>query len=76
MAERIRYNMLLENLVCICVKNFIRICPPLIISEAQIDEIVGRLETAVQRAQAGFPKDVDFTGSSSLAANERRERIA
>jgi 4-aminobutyrate aminotransferase-like enzyme len=76
MAERIRYNMLLENLVCICVKNFIRICPPLIISEAQIDEIVGRMETAVQRAQAGFPKDVDFTGSSSLAVSDRRERIA
>jgi len=76
MAERIRYNMLLENLVCICVKNFIRICPPLIISEAQIDEIVGRLEQAVQRAQAGLPKDIDFTGSSSLAANNRLERIA
>ncbi|MFQ5995710.1 MAG: aspartate aminotransferase family protein [Acidiferrobacterales bacterium] len=76
MAERIRYNMLLENLVCICVKNFIRICPPLIITEAQIDEIVGRLQTAVQRAQAGLPKDVDFTSSSSLAANSRRERIA
>jgi 2,2-dialkylglycine decarboxylase (pyruvate) len=76
MAERIRYNMLLENLVCICVKNFIRICPPLIITEAQIDEIVGRLEKAVQRAQAGFPKDIDFTGSSSLAANDRLERIA
>jgi 2,2-dialkylglycine decarboxylase (pyruvate) len=75
MAERIRYNMLLENLVCICVKNFIRICPPLIISEAQIDEIAGRLEQAVQRAQAGLPKDIDFTGSSSLAAN-RLERIA
>jgi 4-aminobutyrate aminotransferase-like enzyme len=76
MAERIRYNMLLENLVCICVKNFIRICPPLIISEAQIDEIVGRLEQALLRAQAGFPKDIDFTGSSSLAANNRLERIA
>jgi len=76
MAERIRYNMLLENLVCICVKNFIRICPPLIISEVQIDEIVGRLEQAVQRAQAGLPKDIDFTGSSSLAANDRLERIA
>lgn len=69
MAERIRYNMMLENMVCICVKNFIRLCPPLIITDAQIDEIVGRLETAIQRAQAGFPKDVDFTSSSSLAAN-------
>ncbi|MFQ6024370.1 MAG: aspartate aminotransferase family protein [Acidiferrobacterales bacterium] len=76
MAERIRYNMMLENLVCICVKNFIRVCPPLIVTEAQIDEIIGRLETAIQRAQAGFPKDVDFTGSSSLAANRGREYVA
>lgn len=76
MAERIRYNMMLEGLVCICVKNFIRICPPLVISEAQIDEIGTRLEKALTRAEAGLPKDVDFTRSSSLAAGKRRERIA
>ncbi len=76
MAERIRYNMMLQGLVCICVKNFIRICPPLIITEAQIEEIGERLEKALVRAEAGFPKDVDFTGSSSLAAGKRRERIA
>jgi 4-aminobutyrate aminotransferase-like enzyme len=69
MAERIRYNMMLENLVCICVKNFIRLCPPLIITESQIDEIVGRMQTAMTRARAGYPRDVDFTRSSSLAAS-------
>lgn len=76
MAERIRYNMMLQGLVCICVKNFIRICPPLIITEAQLEEIGERLERALVRAEAGFPKDVDFTGSSSLAADKRHERIA
>jgi 2,2-dialkylglycine decarboxylase (pyruvate) len=77
MAERIRYNAMLEGVAAICVKNFFRICPPLIISEAQIDDIVGRLQTAVRRAEAGFPKDVEFTGSSSLAeAGERRSSIS
>lgn len=72
MAERIRYNMMLENLVCICVKNFVRLCPPLIISESQIEDIVGRMQTAMTRARAGYPRDVDFTGSSSLAASARQ----
>jgi 4-aminobutyrate aminotransferase-like enzyme len=68
MAERIRYNALLEGLATIAVKNFIRICPPLIITEAEIDEVFGRLQTAIQRAQDGLPKDLDFSSSSSLAA--------
>jgi 4-aminobutyrate aminotransferase-like enzyme len=29
MAERIRYNVALEGLIFICVKNFMRFCPPL-----------------------------------------------
>ena len=68
MAERIRYNALLDGLVTIAVKNFIRICPALTITEAEIDETLGRLETAVQRAAAGFPKELDYAASSSLAA--------
>jgi 4-aminobutyrate aminotransferase-like enzyme len=76
MAERIRYNAMLEGVAAICVKNFFRICPPLIITEAQIDDIVGRLDTAVERAVAGFPKDVDFTGSSSLAEGGARQPTA
>ncbi|MFQ5754805.1 MAG: aspartate aminotransferase family protein, partial [Acidiferrobacterales bacterium] len=63
MAERIRYNMMMEGLVCICVKNFIRICPPLIVTAAQIEETSGRIETAIERSQAGYPKDIDFTAS-------------
>ena len=68
MAERIRYNALLEGLVTIAVKNFIRVCPALIITEAEIDEALHRLETAVQRSVEGFPRDLDYASSSSLAA--------
>ena len=68
MAERIRYNAVQERAVFISVRNFIRFCPPLIISEAELDEAVGRLEAAIQRAERGEPKDLDFSSSSSLAA--------
>ena len=69
MGERIRYNAVMEGVVTICVKNYMRIAPPLIITEAQIDDAVGRLDTAIQRAVDGYPKDIDFTKSSSLAAS-------
>jgi 4-aminobutyrate aminotransferase-like enzyme len=68
MAERIRYNAVQERAIFICVKNFIRFCPPLIITEAELDEAVGRLERAIQCAERGEPKDLDFSSSSSLAA--------
>jgi 4-aminobutyrate aminotransferase-like enzyme len=68
MAERIRYNAVAERAVFICVKNFIRFCPPLVIGEAELDEAVGRLDAAIQRAERGEPKDLDFSSSSSLAA--------
>jgi 4-aminobutyrate aminotransferase-like enzyme len=68
MAERIRYNAVRERAIFICVKNFIRFCPPLIITEAELDEAVGRLERAIQCAERGEPKDLDFSSSSSLAA--------
>jgi 4-aminobutyrate aminotransferase-like enzyme len=68
MAERIRYNAVEERAVFICVRNYIRFCPPLIISEAELDEAVGRLGRAIQRAENGEPRDLDFSSSSSLAA--------
>ena len=76
MAERIRYNCALEGLLTISVKNYMRIAPPLIVTEAEIDEIVGRYDAAIKRAEAGFPKDVDFTSSSSLAAKKSAVRPA
>ena len=45
----------------------IRICPALIITEVEIDEILGRLEVAIERSVAGSPRDLDFSTSSSLA---------
>ena len=65
------FNMMEQGLVCICVKNFIRICPPLIVTRAQIEEIVARMKTAIERGEAGLPKGINFTTSSSLAAGEQ-----
>lgn len=76
MGERIRYNAVHEGVVTICVKNYMRIAPPLIITEAELDDVVGRLETAIQRAVDGYPKDIDFTKSSSLAASRDMRRPA
>ena len=77
MAERIRYNSALEGLIFICVKNFMRFCPPLIVTEAEIDEALAGLERAIKSALAGYPKHVDFRASSSLAAGaERAQKIA
>ncbi|HLX28020.1 MAG TPA: aspartate aminotransferase family protein [Casimicrobiaceae bacterium] len=71
MAERIRYNALLEGVATIAVKHYVRFCPPLIVTESEIKDIVGRLEIAVKRAMDGFPKDVDFRRSGSLAVGNR-----
>ena len=68
MAERIRYNAALEGLITIAVKNFIRVCPALVITEAEIDETVERLGRAIRRAEEGFPREFDYSSSSSLAA--------
>ena len=59
MAERIRYNCALEGIIGISVKHYFRFAPPLIVTEAEIKDIVGRLDIAIKRAMDGFPKDVD-----------------
>ena len=64
MAERIRYNAVELGVLFICIQNFIRISPPLIISEEEIDDFVGRLEQAIQRAIAGHPRDLDLSKQS------------
>ena len=64
MAERIRYNCALEGVICaIAVKHYFRFAPPLIITEAEIKDIVGRLDIAIKRAMDGFPQDVDVRES-------------
>ena len=74
MAERVRYNAMLGGAAFICVKNFLRICPPLIVTEAELDDALARLETALERSEQGHPKDIDFATSSSLAATGRPAR--
>jgi 4-aminobutyrate aminotransferase-like enzyme len=71
MAERIRYNCALEGICAIAVKHYFRFAPPLIITEAEIKDIVGRLDIAIQRAKDGFPRDVDVRESSSLSIGDR-----
>ena len=69
MAERIRYHALAEGLVITCVKNYMRISPPLIMTHDEVDDMVGRLGAAIDRAKAGRPTGTDFSISSSLAAD-------
>ena len=69
MAERIRCHALAEGLVITCVKNYMRISPPLIMTHDEVDDMVGRLGVAVERAKAGRPTGTDFSVSSSLAAD-------
>ena len=71
MAERIRYNCALEGICAIAVKHYLRFAPPLIITEAEIMDVVGRLDIAIKRAIDGFPKDVDVRESSSLSIGDR-----
>jgi 2,2-dialkylglycine decarboxylase (pyruvate) len=69
LAERIRREALLEGLVMIAVKNYMRVCPPLIVTELEIDDIVGRLDRAIARAMTNRSVGIDFSSSSSLAAD-------
>jgi 2,2-dialkylglycine decarboxylase (pyruvate) len=71
MAERIRYNCALEGVISISVKHYFRFAPPLVVTKAEIRDIIGRLDTAIKRAMAGFPKEVDVRESSSLSIGDR-----
>ena len=70
MAELIRREALAEGLCMIAVKNYMRICPPLIVSEVEIDDIVGRLDRAITKAKEKGIENIDYKSSGSLAANE------
>ena len=69
MAERIRYHALAEGLLVICVKNYIRICPPAIMTHEEVKDVVGRLGAAIQRAKSDHRMDSDYSASGSLAAD-------
>ena len=74
LSEAIRYLALAEGVVMIVVKNYARICPPTIVTEAELDDIVGRLDTAIARAVRGDPVPTNISTSSSLATNNSAKR--
>ena len=53
----------------IAVKNYVRFCPPLIASHEELDDMIGRLDTAIAKAKEGHDIGIDLSASSSLAAN-------
>ena len=69
MAERIRYHALEEGLLLIAVKNYVRFCPPLIATRAELDDMAGRLEASIAKAEEGHDIGTNISASSSLAAN-------
>jgi len=69
MGERIRYHALEEGLLLIAVKNYVRFCPPTIATRDELDDMLGRLDAAIGRAQERRDIPIDVSGSSSLAAN-------
>ena len=76
LAELIRREAMAEGLVMIAVKNYIRVCPPLIITEAEVDDVVGRLDRAITKAMSKRTDEIDFSSSGSLAANEKFRQSA
>ena len=76
LAERIRREAMLEGIVMIAVKNFMRICPPLIVKTDEIDDIMGRLDTAITRAVSNQTEKIEFSSSSSLAATDKIRSVA
>ena len=47
------------------MKHYFRFAPPLIVTEAEIRDIVGRIDIAIKRAMDGFPKEVDVRESEA-----------
>ena len=77
-AERIRFNAVSEGLLLLTAQNCIRLVPPLIITEAELDDVVGRLEAALQKTEEGEPRGLDlaaaYDASSSLAHRWKSSR--
>jgi 4-aminobutyrate aminotransferase-like enzyme len=75
MTERIRFNAVREGAIYLSARNNIRICPPLTITEDELDDAIGRLERAMERAERGEPRELDmdriYDSSSSLAHRSR-----
>ena len=57
-AHRVRWNAMEEGLLVTASDNVVKMFPALVISEAEIEEGLAKLERAVRRAQEGHPRDV------------------
>ena len=65
MMHRIRWNALEERLLVAGSSNVLKLFPALIITRAEIDEGVDKLERAIKRSLAGEPRGIDqFTITS------------
>jgi len=65
MMHRIRWNAMEERLLLGGSGNVLKLFPALIITRAEIDEGVDKLERAITRALAGEPRRIDqFTITS------------
>jgi 4-aminobutyrate aminotransferase-like enzyme len=63
--HRIRWNALEEGLLLAGSSNVLKIFPALIITPAEIDEGVEKLDRAIRRAREGEPRGVErFTTTS------------
>jgi 2,2-dialkylglycine decarboxylase (pyruvate) len=63
--HRVRFNAMQERLLVGGSGNVLKMFPALVISEAEIDDGVDRLERAIRKAMAGEPRDVrNFTNTS------------
>ena len=71
MAERIRYNCALEGVIAIAVKHYFRFAPPLIITEAEIKDIVGRSISPSSGRWTASRRRSTSAKSSSLSVGDR-----
>jgi 4-aminobutyrate aminotransferase-like enzyme len=65
MMHRVRWNALEEGLLLAGSSNVLKMFPALVITRAEIDEGVDKLERAIKRSLAGEPRGIDqFTITS------------
>lgn len=64
-AEAIRVCALEHGLVLIAVRNYVRVCPSLVATEDELDEMTARLAAAVAQVESGYRPDASAFGRQS-----------
>lgn len=67
LTNRVRYNAVQEGVLFLSRANYLRICPPLVMTETQINEAMDRLDRAIRKALEGHPRNVERFDVTSLA---------